>query len=60
MLEKLFGNRSGVRDASTDGRSHGRRRLAGGAIDLRSKNREVGRDRSAHRRSAWFYEDLLN
>lgn len=60
MLDKLFGNHGKSENASAEDRSHGRRRLEGGAIDLRSKDPAAGRDRSAHRRSAWFYEDLLN
>lgn len=30
------------------------------AVDLRSIAPSADRDRSAHRRWAWFYEDLLN
>ncbi len=32
----------------------------GGSLDLRSQDISADRDRAAHRRATWLYDDLLN
>ncbi|KUF08663.1 hypothetical protein [Pseudoponticoccus marisrubri] len=54
-LQRLF-----RRDAEgADSDQHPRLAQAG-ALDLRRSDQSAGRDRSAHRRATWLYEDLLN
>lgn len=60
MLNKLLPNRPEGLPKRPEPRPDSAGPMRMTALDLRSQDPSAARDRAAHRRSTWLYEDLLN